>query len=273
MASLEGKVALVTGASRGIGRGIALSLGEAGAVVYITGRTVVEGEAVVPLPGTIHQTAHDVTQRGGTGIAVRCDHRNDAETEAVIRQIRERHARLDILVNNAWAGYEGLHDGRDIPMDRPFWQKRLPLWDDNLMGVRATYVTSALAIPLMLTSQPGLIVNVSNKIDLPGNPAYAAAKFAEDRLTLEIGHELRDHEIAVVGLYPGLVRTESILKFAQYFDMTDSQSPEFIGQTVVVLALDPDRKRRTGQTYPVTQLAQEYGFKDVPYVPESRQTE
>jgi dehydrogenase/reductase SDR family protein 1 len=270
MTSLQGKIALVTGASRGIGRGIALSLGEAGATVYITGRTEDEQAPTVPLSGTIHKTAEEVTRLGGQGIAIRCDHRNDEQTQAVFKQIQEAHGHLDILVNNAWAGYEGYHDGRDFPIDRPFWEKRLSLWDDNLVGVRATYLCSFYAAPLMVPNKSGLIINLSNKIDAPGNPAYCAAKFAEDRLTVDLAHEFRNHGIATIGLYPGLVRTESILKYADHFDMSTSQAPEFVGRAVVALALDADRMRRSGQSLVVTDLAQEYGFKDIEYVPESR---
>jgi NAD(P)-dependent dehydrogenase (short-subunit alcohol dehydrogenase family) len=263
MGTLTGKVAVVTGASRGIGKGIALVLGEAGATVYITGRTEREGEAVVPLPGTIHETADEVTVLGGRGIAVRCDHRNDDEVIALFKRVEGEQGRLDILVNNAWAGYEGLNDGRDIPIDRPFWEKRLALWDDNQVGVRAAYIASALAAPMMVSKRQGLIVHISNWIDSLGNPAYAAAKIATDRLAADMAHELKSHNVAVVALYPGLVTTESILKFAEYFDMSNVESPQFIGRAVLALALDPKVLNKSGQGLVVAELAQEYNFTDL----------
>ncbi len=261
MGKLAGKVAIVTGASRGVGKGIALSLGEEGAIVYVTGRTEHESEATVPLPGTIHETASEVTRRGGKGIAVRCDHRYDEEVIALFKRVQDEHGRLDILVNNAWAGYEGLNDGRDIPIDRSFWEKRLTLWDDNQMGVRAAYIASALAAPMMVAQ--GLIVHISNWIEEFGNPAYAAAKVATDRLAADMAHELKGHNVAVVALYPGLVTTESILKFAQYFDMSNVESPQFIGRAVVALALDPDAMSKSGRGLVVAELAREYGFTDL----------
>lgn len=263
MGTLTGKVAVVTGASRGIGKGIALTLGEAGATVYITGRTERESEAVVPLPGTIHETAAEVTQLGGKGIAVRCDHRNNDDVIALFKRVQDEQGQLDILVNNAWAGYEGLNDGRDIPIDRPFWEKRLALWDDNQMGVRAAYIASALAAPLMVAQKQGLIIHISNWIDSLGNPAYAAAKVATDRLAADMAHEFKPYNVAVVTFYPGLVTTESILKFAEYFDMSNVESPQFVGRAVLALALDPKVMDKSGRGLVVAELGQEYKFTDV----------
>ena len=261
--SLVGKIAVVTGASRGIGKGIALSLGQAGATVYVTGRTEHHGEAVVDLPGTIHETAAEIARRGGRGFAIRCDHRNDENVRAVFDQVSAEQGRLDILVNNAWSGYEGINDGRDLPIDGPFWKKRLALWDDNFMGVRAAYVASALAAPLMVAQHSGLIVHLSNWIDAPGNPPYAAAKVATDRLAVDMAHQFKDHQVAVVALYPGLVRTESVMKFAQYFDMSNSESPEFIGLAIAALVTDPNLMQKSGRGLVPAELALEYGFTDI----------
>ena len=261
--SLTGKIAVVTGASRGIGKGIALSLGQAGATVYITGRTAQAGEAVVDLPGTIHETAAEIMRRGGKGFAIRCDHRDDDDVRAAFNQVSTEQGRLDILVNNAWSGYEGINDGRDLPIDGPFWEKRLPLWDDNFMGVRAAYIASALAAPLIIAQPGGLIVHVSNWIDAPGNPPYAAAKVATDRLAVDMAYQFKDHGVAVVALYPGLVRTESVMKFAQYFDISDSESPEFIGLAVAALATDPNLMQKSGRGLVAAELALEYGFTDI----------
>ncbi len=261
MQSLAGQIALVTGASRGIGKGIALALGDAGATVYLTGRTVDEAQAAVPLPGTIHQTAAEVTRRGGTGIAVRCDHRADSQVQAVIDQIRRDHGQLDILVNNAWAGYEGYVTGTHYPPNHPFWEKPLSYWDDNLDGVRWAYVASALAVPLLIPAR-GLIVNLSFPAPL-GNPPYGVAKTAVDRLTVEIAQQVQPHQITVVSLYPGLVRTENVLANAQYFDLSNSESPEFTGRAIVALAADPQRLEKTGKTLVVARLAQDYAFDDI----------
>ncbi len=203
---LKGKVAIVTGASRGIGKGIALSLGEAGATVYITGRTGAGIPATVPLAGTVEETASEVTRLGGIGIAVRCDHRVDEQTEALFKQVEAEHGQLDMLVNSAWAGYEGLHDGSDFPLETPFWQRRLSLWDDNLFGVRAAYIATVLAARIMVPQGHGLVVNVSNYINTFGNPAYNVAKTATDRLAADSAEALKQHNVAIVSLYPGLVR-------------------------------------------------------------------
>src|SRR5215207_2751426 len=159
--SLKGQVALVTGASRGVGKGVALALGAAGATVYIIGRTINEGETPFPLAGAITSTAEEVTRAGGKGIAVRCDHRNDDEVRAVFEQIKSEQGRLDILVNNVWGGYEGFHDGNAFKSGPNFWQKPIAFWDENMMGVRATYVASVLAAPMMVEAGRGLIVNIS----------------------------------------------------------------------------------------------------------------
>lgn len=258
------KVAVVTGASRGIGRGIALSLGDMGATVYVTGRSTLEQPGQVPLAGTVDETAAEVTRRGGTGIAVRCDHRNDAEVEALFQRIQSEQGRLDLLVNNAWAGYEGLHDGSDFPMEQKFWQRRLSFWDDNLFGLRAAYIASALAARIMVEQGSGLIVCVSHRIrpDQFGSPAYHIAKTATDRLAAEMAHDLRPHNVTALALYPGLVRTEGIMKYAEYMDLTHSESPEYIGRAVAALAADAAVFEKTGRTLWVSDLAREYAFTD-----------
>ncbi len=264
--SLRGQVALVTGASRGIGRGIAVALGRAGAVVYVTGRTEDEARAAVPLSGTIHATAAEVSAAGGAGVAVACDHRNDAQVQAALDRVIAGHGCIDILVNNAWRGYEGYSTGDHFPPTHPFWEKPVQYWDDNMDGVRWAYVTTRLAVPEMITRGSGLIVNVSFNPGL-GDPPYGASKAATDRLTAEFAAALEPHGIAAVGLYPGLVRTESVLLNAEYFDMTASQSPEFTGRAVVALAADPARMIKSGAAHLVEDLSQDYGFVDDPYEP------
>jgi len=260
---LKGKVAIVTGASRGVGKGIALSLGEAGATVYVTGRTGAGHAATVPLAGTVEETAAEVTQLGGVGIAVRCDHRNDAETEAVFQRVQAEQKRLDILVNSAWAGYEGLHDGSDFPMEQPFWGRRLSYWDDNLFGLRAAYIAGVFAARMMVAQKSGMIVQISNKIGGFGNPAYNLSKIATDRLTADMAEPLREHQVAVVTLYPGLVRTEGIMKYAEFMDLSNSESPQFTGRAVTALAADKNVLAKSGQCLWVSDLAAAYGFTDI----------
>jgi dehydrogenase/reductase SDR family member 1 len=266
MKSLDGKVALVTGASRGIGKGIALELGEAGATVYLTGRTVEEGQAAVDLPGTIHQTAEEVSQRGGTAVAVRCDHVNDEEVKDLFQRIQVEQGHLDILVNNVWGGYEHFNDGTEFWKEKGFWTAPLARWDKMFQaGVRAHYVASVLAAPLMIAQHSGLIVNISFFAAQRDNfgVAYGVAKAADDRMAACMAHELREHNVAVVSLYPGLVRTESVMKAAQYFDLSNSESPQFIGRAVAGLANDPDLMQKTGQVFVAAALAIEYGFTDI----------
>ncbi len=266
MRSLAGKGALVTGASLGVGKGIAVGLGEAGATVYITGRTVEEGKAVVDLPGTIHQTAEEVSQLGGKGIAVLCDHANDEEVKAVFQRIQIEQDHLDILVNNVWGGYEFFNDGTEFWNEKGFWTAALSRWDKSFQaGVRAHYIASVLAAPIMITQGSGLIVNISffaAQRDDRG-VAYGAAKAADDRMAACMAHELREHNVSVVSLYPGLVRTESVMKASQYFDLSNSESPQFIGRAVAAFASDPDIMRKSGQVLVAAAVAQEYGFRDI----------
>jgi dehydrogenase/reductase SDR family member 1 len=266
MADLAGKVALVTGASRGVGRGIALGLGEAGATVYLTGRTVEEGRAAVALPGTIYKTAAEVDRLGGRGIAVRCDHRDDAQVAALVERIRTEQGQLDILVNNVWGGYEHFFDGTEFWTETGFWTVPLARWDAMFTaGVRAHYVASVLAAPLMIEQGHGLIITISSfagqKVD--AGVAYGVAKAADDRMAACMAHELRPHNVAAVALYPGLVRTEGVLKAAEHFDLSNSESPQFIGRAVAALAADPDVMRKSGQVLVAAELAEEYGFTDV----------
>jgi dehydrogenase/reductase SDR family member 1 len=268
--ALKGKVAVVTGASRGIGKGIALSLGAAGATVYITGRTGSGHPAKVPLAGTVEETANEVTSAGGVGIAVRCDHRNDADTEALFARVQDEQGRIDLLVNNAWAGYEGLHDGSDFPIEQPFWGRRLSYWDDNLFAVRAAYIASVFAARMMTEQKSGLIVNVSSYVGNYGNPAYFMAKTGADRLAADMAVDLRPYNIASVSVYPGLVRTEGIMLHEKYLDLSNSESPQFAGRAVAALAGDPQVMDKTGQSLWVSDLAAEYGFTDTDgkvYVP------
>lgn len=266
MRSLAGTITLVTGASRGVGKGVALGLGEAGATVYVTGRTTEEGRAAVDLPGTIYQTAKEVTEIGGNGIAIRCDHRNDEEVESVFKQIQTEQNRLDILVNNIWSGYEQFWDGTAFWNESSFWTTPLSRWDKMFQsGVRAHYVASVFAAPIMVQKGSGLNVNISSSgaVETKSGAIYGTAKAATDRMVINMAHELEKYNVAAVSLYPGLVRTESVMKAAQYFDLSNSESPQFIGRAVAALASDPQVMKKTGQVLVAARLAQEYGFTDI----------
>ncbi len=261
MVKLDGKIAVVTGASRGIGKGIALGLGEAGATVYVTGRTVQEGSA--PLPGTIGATAEEVTKRGGRGIAVRCDHGNDEEIAALFERVKREQGHLDILVNNVFK----------IP-DPPvwtgkFWQHPVSIWDDMVgIGCRAHYVASVHGAPLIVDRPGGLIVNVSSGGggQYLFSVAYGVGKCAVDRMAADMAIELKDTGTACVSLWPGVVKTEFVAqqveKGAAQLDLATAESPVFSGRAVAALAADPNKLEKTGRVLVVGELAKEYGFED-----------
>lgn len=266
MKSLAEKVAVVTGGSRGVGKGIALGLGEAGATVYVTGRTTQEGTDVENLGGTVFGTAEEVTALGGKGIAVVCDHSDDAQTEKLFQQVKEESRHLDILVNNAWGGYERMeHDG-EFTWLKSFWEQPLWRWDAMFDGgVRAAYVASAFAARMMVEQQSGLIVNISfwAAQKYMANVGYGAAKAAVDKMTADMAHEAEKFNIAVISLYPGLVRTESVMRAAEYFDMSNSESPQFTGRVIAALAADPNVMKKSGKVLVVAQEALEYGIRDI----------
>jgi NAD(P)-dependent dehydrogenase (short-subunit alcohol dehydrogenase family) len=257
-ATLEGKVALVTGASRGGGKGIACVLGEQGATVYVTGRSVRGQPTTLGRPGTIDDTAEEVTARGGTGIAVRCDHTDDVQVEAVFDRIHGEQGRLDLLVNNAWSGYEISPSG-----DIPFWEIEWRHWD--LMfdgGLRAAAFASTLAAPLMIEAGSGLIVNITWVLDRPhGHAWYEVVKNATNKLTEQMADDLRPVGIACVAVSPGFMRLERM-------DLTPAlaakaESAEFPGRAIAALASDPDVLAKSGRVYVTPALARDYGFSDV----------
>ncbi len=262
---LSSVVALVTGASRGVGRGIALALGDAGATVYVTGRSERGGPRTEDLPGTVQDTADEVTARGGKGIAVRCDHTVDADTEAVFARIDADHGRLDLLVNNAWAGYER---GTEVRFDAPFWQQPLWRWDLFAGSLRAQFLASRLAVPLMLEQGSGLIANISftdGDVYL-GQTAYDVTKSASDRMVVGMAYDLRRKGIAAVAVHPGFVRTERVeAAWAQLGDGPAQvvHSPEYVGRAIAALTSDADVLDVSGQRLAVGDLAARYGFTDV----------
>jgi NAD(P)-dependent dehydrogenase (short-subunit alcohol dehydrogenase family) len=262
---MKSKVAVVTGASRGVGKGIALGLGEAGATVYITGRTIKNKTDAEKLGGTVFQTADEVTAMGGKGIAIPCNHTDDAQVEAAFKQIAKAK-RIDVLVNNAWGGYENMQEGRRFTYLKPFWEQPFWRWDAMFdAGVRAAYTASAHAARMMIKKKSGLIVNISfwSAQVYNGNAQYGTAKAAVDKLTEYMAHELKEFNVAVVALYPGLVRTELVMREAQYFDMSNSESPQFIGRVVNALANDPNIMKKSGKVLVAATEALEYGIQDI----------
>lgn len=247
--SLNGKIAVVTGASQGIGRGVASELIRQGARVFATVRA-----------------ATDTAPGDDRIVRIRCDHRDDAQVEAAFERILADAAAIDILVNNVWGGYERMIENGVFTWPKPFWEQPLWRWDAMFSaGVRAHFHASQLAAPSMIAQGRGLIVNISTWAAQKrlGNVPYGVAKAATDKMTSDMAVELKPHGVAVVSVYPGLVRTEKVMQAASYLDMSNSESPEFIGRAVAALATDPDVLRHTGQVVVAAALAREYGFTDI----------
>jgi dehydrogenase/reductase SDR family member 1 len=273
-APLAGRVAVVTGSSRGIGKGIALELGAAGATVYVTGRTVAPGQH--PLPGTVAETAAEVSELGGTGVAVACDHHDDAAVEALFARVAEEHGGLDVLVNNVYSSFDFAQY-----LGKPFWELPLDAWDEVIdIGARSHYVAARLGVPLMFERGGGLVVNVSSSgaVQYAHTVTYGVGKAAVDKMTADMAHELADRGVAVVSVWPGLVRTELVEMGARRtddgrsvldlpgegtFDLAEAESPQFTGRAVVALATDPDVMTRSGRAFAVDQLADDYDFTDI----------
>lgn len=270
MQLLKGKVAIVTGASRGGGRGIALVLGEEGTTVYVTGRSIRGASTRSKLPGTtIEDTAEQVTARGGVGIPVRCDHTVDAEVDALFERVKQEQGRLDILVNNVWGGYEKDPQGDFVA---PFWEQPLWRWDTMFVaGVRAHYTASRLAARLMISRRQGLIINTTfwdrDKYFAP--LSYYLSKTTINRMVYGMALELRKHGITAVALSPGWMRTEAVMADLppngrpSPEEANQTESVEYIGRAVVALAADPDVIEKSGSVLTVGNLAREYGFTDV----------
>lgn len=258
MDRLRGRVALVTGASRGGGRGIALVLGEEGATVYVTGRSVRGEPTTLGRPGTIEDTAEQVTARGGRGIAIRCDHTDDAQVDAVFGRIGGEQGRLDLLVNNAWSGYE---IGPDPAL--AFWQIEWRHWDLMFTGgLRATAYASRLAAPMMIEAGRGLIVNVTWVLDRPhGHAFYEVVKNATNKLTEQLADDLRPYGVACVAVSPGFMRLERMNLSAEEAAMTESA--EFPGRAIAALAADENVLEKSGNVFVTPALAREYGFTDI----------
>lgn len=271
-APLDGRVAVVTGASRGIGKGIALELGAAGATVYLTARSVEPG----PIPGTIGETVSEIEAAGGTSIGIACDHHDDAQVAAVFDRVRLEQGRLDVLVNNVYSAI-------DLApwLGRPFWEVPVAAWDQVIgIGVRSHYVAAALATPMLLDSGRALIANISSSgaVQYAHNVLYGVGKAALDKMTADMDHELSGRGVAVVSVWPGLVRTEIVELGARQtddgravldlpgegmFDLAEAESPRFVGRGVVALAADPAVETQSGRAVTTLALAEQYGFTDI----------
>ncbi|MEN8722720.1 MAG: SDR family NAD(P)-dependent oxidoreductase [Alphaproteobacteria bacterium] len=264
MGVLDGKVALVTGASRGVGKGVALALGEAGAIVYVTGRSRQEGDA--PLPGTIDKTVEEIAARGGKAIAVPCDHRNDDEVESLIAAIVNDQGRIDILVNNVFAVPDDLIEAK------PFWERPLSHWDDMIdLGLRAHYVAARAAAPHMVGAGQGLIVNISS----PGarcyihSAIYGIGKAGADKMAADMAKELRDHGVAALSLWLGIVKTERTTMALEaapeaYAPLMDGlESPEYPGRIIAALYENGQVMARSGQAWYTSELGAELKIEDV----------
>jgi NAD(P)-dependent dehydrogenase (short-subunit alcohol dehydrogenase family) len=252
------RVALVTGASRGCGKGVALVLGENGWTVYLTGRSVQGQPTTLGRPGTIDETAAQVTARGGTGIAIRCDHTDDVQVRAVFDRISSEQGELDLLVNNAWSGYEISPDP-----SLAFWEIAWRHWDLMFTGgLRAAAFASCLAAPMMIQAGRGLIVNVTWVLDRPhGHAFYEVVKNGTNKLTEQMADDLRPHGVSCVAVSPGFMRLERMNLTLQEAAMTESA--EFTGRAVAALAADPGVLTKSGQVLATPSLAREYGFTDI----------
>jgi len=255
MGNLQGKIAVVTGASRGIGKGVAIALGEQGCTVYVTGRTAGEGER------TIDTTARLVTEAGGEGRAIQCDHGDDAQIEALFQKIGEQVDHIDILVNNvykipsppAWGG--------------GYWDHPIQVWDDQVgIGLRAHYVASWHAAQLMFNSDGAAMMNISS----PGgqeyhfSSSYGAGKAGLDRLTADMAIELKPKNIPAVVIYPGSVATEFIQDAAKEreMDLSQAQTPLLVGRAVAALLATDNLMERTGSIQWVENLIAEFDLYD-----------
>lgn len=263
---MKGQVCVVTGASRGIGRGIALQLCQAGATVYITGRHL----------DTLQAAAEDAQSRGGRCVPVVCDSSQESDVRSLFEQVdREQHGRLDVLVNNAYAGVQTiLNNGK-----KAFWESPASIWDDvNNVGLRGHYLCSVYGARLMVPAGRGLIVVISSVggMRYTFNVSYGVGKAACDRLAADCAHELRRHGVSYVSLWPGLVQTELLKDYMERSDnaedpllkqlksnFSSGETPEMSGKCVVALATDPNILSLSGKVLPSCDLARRYGLQDV----------
>ena len=269
---LKGKVAVVAGATRGAGRGIACALGEAGATVYCTGRSIRGKPATGNRPETIEETAEMVIQRGGIGIAVQCDHTVPDQVKSLFERVTAEQGRLDILVNDIWGGEELTEFGK------AFWEVSLDKGHAMLeCAVFSHIITSHYAAPLMIATGPGVIFEITdgNCFDYRGNIFYDLVKTSVIRLAFAYARELRKHRIASIAVTPGFLRSEAML---EHFGVTAdnweegvkkdpnfiaSETPYYVGRAIAALASDPNVFEKSGRVFASWDLAVEYGFTDI----------
>lgn len=257
MTTLAGKIALVTGASRGIGKGCALELAAAGATVYITARTLHNNSNI--LPGSLEETVAEINAEGGKAVAVACDHSDDAQVEALFSQLDREAERLDILVNNAFAVPPVMNP------KTPFWETPLSDWDTMInTGTRSAYVACHLAAQVMVPKKSGFIANISSAgaIHFFHHLAYGVGKAALDRITVEAARPLARHGVSIVSLWPNFAKTERVLAMPS-FDLKGAESQRFTGRAVAALAQDPELIRFSGKSVTSRGMADEYHFTDV----------
>jgi NAD(P)-dependent dehydrogenase (short-subunit alcohol dehydrogenase family) len=262
--SLKGKVAVVTGASRGMGKGISLALAEQGATVYVTGRTVTPG--VHPLPGTVGETAVEVDRRGGKGVAVQVDHTKDEQVAALFERVRREQGRLDILVNNAIA----IPD--ELTQPGSFWEKPLSNWEMIDVGLRSNFVAAWHAARIMVPQKSGLIVAISGYVGVTYTYSviFGTCKTATDRMARDMAIELKPHNVASLSLWQGFTYTEraqenlkKVAGMASQLNSAVGSSVEFPGRIIAALAGDPAVLKRSGGTFIAAELAHEYGITDI----------
>jgi NAD(P)-dependent dehydrogenase (short-subunit alcohol dehydrogenase family) len=271
---LTGKVALVAGATRGAGRGIAVELGAAGAIVYVTGRTTRAERSEMNRPETIEETAALVDEAGGRGIAVQVDHLVPDQVRGLVDRVQAEHGALHVLVNNIWGA-------TTMEWDKTVWQSTLEVGLRTLrLAVDTHAITSHFALPLLIKRPGGLVVEVTdgtaeyNATNYRVSFFYDLAKAANIRMAFALAHELKPYAATAVALSPGWLRSEAMLEAygvteSNWRDATKksphfaiSESPAFVGRAVAALARDPDVSRWNGQSLSSGQLARVYGFKD-----------
>ncbi|NLT30009.1 MAG: SDR family NAD(P)-dependent oxidoreductase [Propionibacterium sp.] len=257
------RVVVVTGASRGAGKGIALALGTPGSTVYVTGRTRTDGDA--PLPGSVGRTAEEINERGGRGVAVHVDHADDAQVEALFEQIRAEHGRVDILVNNAYM----IHD--NLATAGPFWEKPLDMLQMMDVGLRSSYVASWYAAPLLVQSERGFVVNTSSagaNAYMHG-PIYGFVKAGVDKMAHDMAVDFKPHGVAAMSVWMGLLRTE---RTAHIFESGDeryaaaadgSETPEFVGRVIDGLWRSENLMERSGTVVISAEVGAELGITDI----------
>ncbi|XP_055354847.1 dehydrogenase/reductase SDR family member 1-like [Paramacrobiotus metropolitanus] len=280
--SLNGKVAVVTGASRGIGKGIALQLGGAGGKVYITGRAPANADR--DAPGSLTETAKEIEKRGGTAVAVYCDSSKDDDLSALFDRVATENGRLDVLVNNAYAAVPELYQN----LGKPFWEISEGIWDRGTqIGLRDYYVSACKAAKIMVPQKSGLIINISSigAEEYLFTPVYGIGKTACDRMAADCALELKSHGVNFISLWPGAVKTELMDKYHKEFEADAArfsgetaklglnsmifdeheESMEYAGMCIVALAQDNELTTKSGTVLTTADVGKTYGLKDIPF--------